>query len=442
MKRSIKIFLWIGASLLLISLVFCGYLYFFKPISMHKPLVYSSKGNVVLEKELTKEEVKEDVKSMINIIEETHPIFLEGENKKYQAAKENFIKVCNNAMTTSQFQLEASKYLCSLEDGHTGIRWNEVEALDINWLYLNGKLSLMDKDNKIIDKEVVKINGINIEALIKGVKEIFPAENYVAENKNIANRLKGKLALEALGVEVNDKVPLTIKGNNGYEDITVKYAPINNTGNYSREISSKKIDSKTFYIRLGICEVNNSLNSVIEDLKSAMNEGGTNVIIDVRDNPGGNSQACTKLLDAMNMKPGHFGAVIRFSPLAQKYRGYLRSHGKVILSNSNSSKKNENIDLYVITNENTFSSAQWLATWVQDGKLGDIAGSASSNMPSSYGDVVYFQLSNSKIEGSVSHKKFTRPDSSKDKERALEPDIKVEIGQDPLQKVKEIIKEK
>jgi len=170
-----------------------------------------------------------------------------------------------------------------------------------------------------------------------------------------------------------------------------------------------------------------------------MKDNVKNVIIDVRDNPGGNSSACSKLLDTINITPGSFGATIRFSKLAQETYGYAKSKGYVTYDRSNEVVKNNDINLYVLTNENTFSSAQWLATWVQDGKLGTIVGQGSSNMPSSFGDVLSFQLNNSKIECQVSYKKWLRPDASKDGERTLEPDVRVEYNKDVLERILELI---
>lgn len=56
-------------------------------------------------------------------------------------------------------------------------------------------------------------------------------------------------------------------------------------------------------------------------------------------------------------------------------------------------------------------------------------------MPSSFGDVLKFQLDNSKLKVQTSFKKWTRPDKNKDSERVLQPDIEVEYPEDPLDKV-------
>lgn len=80
------------------------------------------------------------------------------------------------------------------------------------------------------------------------------------------------------------------------------------------------------------------------------------------------------------------------------------------------------------------------AVFVRDGNLGTIIGRASSNSPSSYGDIIQFQLENSKLIGQVSHKKWIRPDISKEDEKVLEPDIYVDYGEDLLERALKEIK--
>lgn len=417
------------------------YLFFNQPISVFNPVKYESTGDAQSTKELSKIEVKEDVKNLINILESTHPLFLEGENEKYNKAKDVLLQDTDKEMKVFELQLAVSKYLSSIEDGHTRIKWTEDKFLNVNWIYYNNKLLLVDENNMVTVKEVTKINNVEIETIISKISELFPAENYSAEILNILNYSKSKLLLNSAGVNASDTVTLTLSNNQGEDTLDVNFINVSNINEPNYEISSKKIDDKTFYLKLGICEVNAALDSAIKDLRSAIDSGATNVIIDVRYNPGGSSMVCSKILDAMKIKPGSFGSIIRFSPLAQKYRGYLRKSGYIKIEGENTSVKNDDINLYVITNESTFSSAQWLATWVKDGKLGTIVGQSSSNMPSSYGDALLFQLENSKLEGQISFKKWTRPDETKDNERALEPDVKVNYGEDPLEKVLELIKQ-
>lgn len=438
-RKKLKIFGIILGFIAVLLLGTCIYVYAKCPITAYESKFYRSSGNVVLDKKLTKLEVKEDVEKLINTMESTHPIFLEGKTEKYKKAKERFSKETDKDMTTAEFQLSVSRYLSSIQDGHTGVWFEEDQYLNINWRYLKGNLVLLDKNNKPTNKIVKKINGVEINKVMDTIKDLFPAENYAAEIINNSTYSKGKMVLTNSGVDCSKDMFVTVKSEAGEENIKVEFDINNSSQNASREISSKKINDKTIYVKLGVCEVNENLNKVVADLKEGISNNVKNVIVDVRDNPGGTSQTCNMILDSLKIKPGHFGSIIRFSPLAQERYGYLRESGYIAYDRSNEAVKNKDINLYVITNEETFSSAQWLATLVKDGNLGTIVGQPSSNMPSSFGDVLNFQLDNSKLEIQISYKKWTRPDKSKDSERVLQPDIEVEYSEDPLDRVLKLI---
>lgn len=389
---------------------------------------------------LTKEQINTDSKQIIEIMESTHPFFiLEGETEKYKQAKAKFLNETNKSLSKEDFEISVSKYLSSIQDGHTRVEWNEAQWLDVKWKYINSKLVILDDANKVTDKVVTKINGIDIERIFHNIDELFPAENYVAVAENYEVYSKSKKVLIYSSVDCSKDIILSVNTGTSEENIPVKLSSNlkEYSGNY--EISSKQIDDKTIYVRFSTCVLNKDLDKLTEDLKQALDKGTKNVIIDVMDNPGGNSDACNKLLDSLKITPGQFGSVVRFSPLAQKQYGYKSQSGFKTYDGSNDVVSNPNINLYIIMDEGTFSSAQWLATWVKDGRLGTLVGRPSSNMPSSYGDVLQFQLNNSNLKGQISYKKWTRPDKTKDSERVLEPDVHVDYSENALNKVLELI---
>ena len=432
-KKTFKI---IGVSILTVLLLAVGrfiYIYFTQPITIFETKDMEYSGEPDINKILSKEEVSEDIENVIDIIESTHPIFLEEVPEEYYKEKEKLLSISEESMSVGQLQNNISRYLSVLEDGHTMLWWQENQFLNIDWKYVNGKLMLLE-NSELTDKRVTKIGDVNIEDIIEIIEATFPAENYIAEAKNIEKYLKSKLVLEQAGVQDYEFINITVEGNGEEKKLQVEFNSENNkTVDYS--IYSKKIDDNIAYIRLGICEVNSSLEKVIDDINNYLDSEIDNFIIDVEDNPGGNSTACTIILEALKITPGNYGSTIRFSKLAQEQRGYLRSSGSVDFKSNNDAVANEDINLYVIENENTFSSAQMLAVWVSDGNLGRIVGRPSSNKPSSFGDIICFQLENSKLKGSVSHKKWIRPDINKDKEDILEPDIYVEYGEDSVKTI-------
>lgn len=440
-KRISKIIGVVVFSLIILVLGIFTYLYFNHAIRIYKGKEFKNQGSPVIESQLSKDEVKEDIDYIIDIMESTHPIFLEEVPESYYTAKDELLAASNEEMTVGELQCKVSRYLSSINDGHTALWWTENMFLDIDWKYLDGNLYLLDSNKKLTDKVVTKISDIEIEKIVESIKIDFPAENYVAEAKNIESFLKGKLVLENVGVDCTKDILVTLSNEEEDKILEVEFISGPEYRSVNNGIYSKVIDKNIAYIRLGTCDVNSTLKSVIENIEKYKNEGIKDYIIDVIDNPGGVSNACSMLLEALNMKGGTYGGMLRFSSLAQEQLGYLRKSGHIEYRSNNNVVKNNDINLYILTNENTFSSAQMLAVWVSDGNLGKIVGRPSSNMPSNYGDVLKFQMKNSKLIGQISHKKFIRPDIRKDKEQVLQPDIYVEYGDDILERAIDYINE-
>jgi hypothetical protein len=76
-----------------------------------------------------------------------------------------------------------------------------------------------------------------------------------------------------------------------------------------------------------------------------------------------------------------------------------------------------------IQNAKTYSSAGMLITDATDNNIGIVVGNKSSYRPCSYGDLLAWELPNTKIRGFVSHKIFKRPNTEKCDELSLTPTI-------------------
>jgi hypothetical protein len=68
-----------------------------------------------------------------------------------------------------------------------------------------------------------------------------------------------------------------------------------------------------------------------------------------------------------------------------------------------------------------------MVTIAYDNGLGSIIGEPMGQKPTSYGDILYFSLPHSGIEGSVSHKVFKRPRRSRSREKTIIPDYPVKV---------------
>lgn len=399
-----------------------------------------STGDKELDTIYSKQEIQEDRNQMIKLLEDVHPIFLDDVPEEYYKAKEKYIEETNHKMSLGEFQLATSRYTSSIDDGHTGIGWIGAKFLDVNWKFIDGNLVILDKDNKPTSKIVTSIGDIEIENILKEIDKTFSKENYVDEYMLYSNLSKERLILNSMGVDTTQMIMLGIKENDKIYKMEVKFEETQILeGSDDFEIFAKNIDEDIIYVKLGICDINNDLKEVIKYIESNL-KTTKYIIIDVRDNPGGNSYANEIIFQSLKIKPGYFGGTERYSKEVSSFIKSKPQTGSDSFERSNDVVKNENIELYVLMNENSFSSAQWLATIVSDGELGTLVGKPSRNTPSSYGNAIPFKLDNTNIQGQMSFTKWLRPDENKDDVKVLEPHIKIEDGEDALEKTLEIIK--
>jgi hypothetical protein len=368
-----------------------------------------------------------DTKNLVETVELSHPAFLlDAITDRYKAAKSDFLKEAENEMTYKEFTWSVQKYLASLNDGHTSVQGlNRSMFIDVNWKAIGDSLFLLDEDGKITDNLIVSIGDIGVLDIFSMVDNYYAFENETAKERNrtLWSRSKDLLFISGCTISQN-KISIKISNENGLSETNYNIKNINiyNFYNHLFSVSSKMMDN-VFYIDYNICEPGIQLSRVINQLKQAISDGITSVIIDARDNPGGNSEASKALLEAMEMTEPQYGIYLRYSPLLSKQWQREENSGFIEYPRDISvSRKNPNINLVILTNENTYSAAMLLGVNVQDGSLGTIIGQSSSNAPNNYGDILNYTLPDSKIKVSISCKRFLRPNENADP-NSLIPDI-------------------
>lgn len=397
---------------------------------------------------------EEDAMYLVELIENTHPCFtLDDIPDDYIVKKENYLKSSKSIEDIEQFYNESAKYLCALKDGHTSLYSQEVidqHFLQVSW-YSDGKeLYLCDEEGKPSNIKVLQIGGIDVQQIFDVISSYKALENDSAIKRAYRTSTKRAHYLQMAGVicDFDDCLVLSLDNNTTIEvpwTIDESGSVFYKEARYQQNISWE-ILGDVFYIDQNLCSVDDpNFESTCNALKSALSNGVTKVIYDVRSNTGGNSAACYGILESMGMIPPTMGSIIRVSELAKEtypsiygtYRGTPTITGS---TSSVASKKNDKVELIVLSDETTYSSANKLCAWVQDGKLGQVVGQGSSNSPSAYGDILYFKLPNTALEGQISHKRFTRPDSTAD-QKQLRPDVELPYDTDALDVALEMLAE-
>lgn len=384
----------------------------------------------------------EDAETLISAVEGSHPAFLLNRVPEgYAAARQAMLDTAGDpASTAADFAWSALAYTASLRDGHTSINpfGNGAQALlDIGWAADGGHLYLTDETGAVTETEVTAIGGLPVSDVFSAVDKYFAAENQSARDLNHAYWAANKNLLFKAGAAFSEDfsgMAVTVDG----EDRTVAFAVPDTASAAEGGVVSTERKGGVFYVDLNQCVLGEAVDAAAAELAQAVMSGTNKVIIDVRGNGGGSSDACLQLLHAMDMEAPAYGGFVRYSELAldqyQPYkRGYAKTEGSDVQApDLSTAKANPKIKLVVLTDENTYSSATMLGVWVQDGKLGTVIGRPSSNAPSSYGDILYFMLDNIAAQGTVSHVRWQRPDTNADQE-TLVPDVETAVGEDALQ---------
>ena len=384
---------------------------------------------------LTAAQTKADAAQLVSLIESTHPEFsLNDIPAGYPAAKKTFLSSSSKAMSSDDLAWLAGAYLASLRDGHTSISHTQPnKVLQGSYRMTENGLFETDQNGTLTGKKVTAIGGVPVDRIFRTISHYETAENDAAVMMNNTVWSTSLPILKRAGINCDGNAVSIAEqdGTNTYsKNVVFQSSNASDSRQTDRIVDSRRIGD-IFYIGLLSCKKCSELDKTVDSLKQALSSGVSRVIIDVRGNSGGDSSACSQLLAAMGMQPPNYGMYRRKSQLAASRYSGITDWGTIMGPSCSTAVMNPRISLAVLTNEFTFSSANMLAVWTQDGKLGTVIGYPSANSPSCYGDVLSFQLKNSGVIGQVSFKRWLRPDVNAD-QRMLHPDIPVAIGDDAL----------
>lgn len=199
-------------------------------------------------------------------------------------------------------------------------------------------------------------------------------------------------------------------------------------------------------------------DTFLEEMFGVMrNDSIKTLVVDVRNNSGGNSRLCDLLLSWLKPveETKYVHSYTRLSELwRQHYPSLAEEYEKAFtevqrplvmgelydnyaMPSGNFSEQIEEVKMNInddfvfdgnvifIQNAGTYSSAGMLITVARDNDIGLLIGERSSYRPCNYGDMLAWELPNTNIRGYVSHKIFIRPNSNDCNESILMPDIEL-----------------
>ncbi len=440
----------------------------------------SGPQNPVIPQYLSLESAKSDLRVLVAILKEIHPLFQSAECQKELAKRAITVEDRLNAFairTGSEFiprlslYWEFSRLTASLNDAHTFLRYRAqgsdnagIDRLPISFEWLKDGLVIgkIDERSNFASlrpgDRVIRVNEYTPDQILEIMKDFLSVENEEWLKCRISDLLpyaytlglfetqavKGAIKepytatltiMDPLGVVTNKSLPLQ-------PAYTVILEPESRSWfGWSLELAegSAGQTSGFGYFWLDQCTVTAEYEQSVSDFFDAVAlEKVQAVVIDLRKNMGGDSSVVDAFLKRLpKSELTDYTAHIRASGPVLKARNltslslFLRgirmafSGGKRRVPGIVDTESVFRGNVLILTSNRTFSSANYFAVLLKDNGLAQTIGERTGNSPTCFGDILELSLPESCFEVTVSTKEFVRPDASKNDARSLEPDIPV-----------------
>ncbi len=386
---------------------------------------------------IEKEQAVEDLDFFVQTLENVHPdlyhnIGREQFHTLVKDSKENLPE----RITLEEWFKEISKITAVIKDGHTGPDFSFLANSGILFfkkifpykIRIIGEGIFVIKNYSYKDdiepgSEILKINGIAAAEVIKQTSSLLSYENKIFRDVLLTIPFYfgmwndfGEFEIEYLENSTDE-----IKTINTFGGIYAKIEFQNEImESYSEPYYEYELlDDNTGYIKFhrfsNLSRFKDFLKNSFDSMKTSQ---VNDLIIDIRDNGGGNSSLGDELLKYISdqkfrqfekVKIKISDEVIKRNKISDKH---IDSIGAVF-TNENTSEiepkeKEERFEgrVYLLTGERTFSSAADFTSAFQCYDVGEIIGGETGGLTVCFGDKFHFTLPNSGLRVGVSYKKF------------------------------------
>lgn len=421
---------------------------------------------------LSRMQAQFDIDALIYTISEIHPaMFHACGQEKLMSAVDSVKRMLPDSLTRSELYMAVAPLVAIIGDGHTCLRppFNDVMKLDGYYLPMEVEVGLSDYTLHVTrcidgiipkDAEVTAINGITAREMLERMMEVasgeryffrlarvnsyfkllfhllYKADSYTVEYRKAGSKKNMKAILPAtIMTEIRNRIP---EQENKYEG----RAP------YSFTIMKDKGVAVMDFFTM---ENPGKMRAFADSMFTAMRSNGIkNLIIDIRDNGGGNSQVGDELLRYISTQPFQQFAktFVRVTPTIIKHSNmtdvtpgltFYDNEGKYMINPLPEDKGRFDGKVYLLTSHNTFSSASSFSWAFRQFGMGKVIGEETGGMNVCFGDILSYRMPISKLVCSISFKRFWQYGADEHNIHGTLPDVTVPAGK-ALEKALEIIK--
>lgn len=418
---------------------------------------------------LSKQQASFDIDALVYTISQVHPdMFATCNQGKFLAEVDKVKRQLPDSVGKVDLYRLVAPLVAELGDGHTSLYFplNDVFHRDTPRMPLSVEASpdLKIKAYWCIDSiipqgaEILSINGHSGKEMLEEMTKYESGERDFYRLERACNDFTAffQLLYAAPSYEVC-YLPAGSK-----KALTAKFQPISYDELKRRKPSKQSATQKpaySFYIlkkeKAAVMDFHSfndarRMKAFADSMFHTLREENiTSLIIDVRNNGGGNSTVGDTLLRYLSPRPfAQMGkALVRVTPTTQRLIGcndiqpgwYLfntEAEGKLISPLSSDGGHYQG-KVYLLTSHHTFSSASSFAWAFKQFGMGTVVGEESGGMNVSFGDLLFYRLPVSRLACAISYKRFwqygadetdihgTLPDHAVPQEKALDAALKL-----------------
>ncbi|WP_423128944.1 S41 family peptidase [Gaoshiqia sp. Z1-71] len=416
----------------------------------------------------SKADFEEDIQYLTQKVTHVHPKFLDaGFCNQWKVYADSVRRDLPDSITFNEGFIRISHLLSFLEDGHTGFSVPSSERMKYMQhggvtmpftVGLKDDMIVIDQyfgDNRSSQVEGAKISSINSiaseEILMKMRKLSGSEKQSAAVNDQEIERYFGLYFWMFFGEQTRYHLSLASPdsifsiniapvSNSTFFELKNKYYPEKNQGNY--ELSFPEFNT---FALLKIKQFADDLSPFLRQAFDTVRQVNCkNLIIDIRDNSGGNSRSVDSLLNYLIRTPytQYKSIALRVSDeVKQYYQGKKPDTYKLIANlpvdtvfifdnNMFINRPGPESDffdgnVFVLINNRTYSAAATFAGMVKEYKLGQLAGQQTGGTIHYYGDYLTFRLPHMCADFFVAPKEFVQRGGDSPVEGVI-PDIFLE----------------
>ncbi|MBN1064723.1 S41 family peptidase [Clostridium botulinum] len=343
-------------------------------------------------------------------------------NLFFSKSKEEFNdeidSLINNVSRYSDEEIngELAKIIVSINDSHTNVDIMGSLAYPLSFFQFGDDIYLVDGDSEYKEywgKKLVSINGYSINELKEKLEPFISKDNEAISKNQFSVLLKCVEVLKLSGIVKEDNATFTFEGSSN-ADVMIKPVTMEEYMNITTLSSDEEFKNRfpiskqnsndnywfkyieeenTMYVKYNSCmEMKEySFSNFTKDVFNVIDtKNATKLVVDLRDNGGGNSRVFETFLDEI--------------------------------------KKRENINkegnLYAIIGRRTFSSAVLNAMSLRNETNATLIGEPTGGKPNHFGEVKTIHLSNVNIDVNYSSNYFKTSDEDTD---SIYPDVEINL---------------